>query len=67
VAYTSTDLTNIERAIASGVLEVVTSDGKKVRYQSLADLMRVRDYVAAQLAPTNRKASVSYVRHRRES
>lgn len=67
MAYSSTDLTNIEAAIASGVLEVVTSDGKKVRYNSLTDLMRARDYVAAQLAPTNRKASVSYVRHRRES
>lgn len=67
VAFTESDLENLERAIASGVLEVTASDGKKVKYASLADLLRARDTVAAAIAPHNMKATVSYVRHRRET
>lgn len=67
MAFSDTDLENLERAIASGVLEVESSDGKRVKYASLGDLLRARDYVAAKLAPLNMKATVSYVRHRRET
>lgn len=66
MAWTQTDLDRLERAIAAGVLEVTTSDGKKVRYQSMDDLVRARDLVAGAVAPATRKPSVSYVRHRRE-
>jgi len=66
MAWTQTDLDRVETAIASGVLEVTTSDGKKVRYQSLADLIRVRDLIASSISESGRKPSASYVRHRRE-
>lgn len=66
MAWTQTDLDRVETAIASGVLEVTTFDGKKVRYQSLADLIRVRDLIASAVNTETRKPSVSYVRHRRE-
>ena len=66
MAWTQTDLDRDETANATGVLEVTTSDGKKVRYQSLADLIRVRDLIASSISESGRKPSVSYVRHRRE-
>lgn len=65
MAWTQTDLDRLETAIASGVLEVTTSDGKKVKYQSLADLLRARDIVVRSLAA--RGPSSSLVRHRREA
>lgn len=68
MAYTQQQLDSIEEAIASGVLEVTSSDGKRVRYQSLKDLLAARDLIAAKLAPANVKPSTSYVSHRgRES
>ena len=52
MAWTTTDLTAIESAIASGVLRVRFSDGREVQYQSLADLLRVRDVIKGSIDPT---------------
>lgn len=40
MAYTQTQIENLEKAIASGVLEVEYQD-RRVRYQSLAEMRRV--------------------------
>lgn len=40
MAYTTLQIENLEKAIASGVLEV-EYDNRRVRYQSLAEMRRV--------------------------
>lgn len=49
MAYTLTQLANVEEAIASGTLRVELN-GRLVVYQSLADLIRLRDMMKAELA-----------------
>jgi hypothetical protein len=49
MAFTSADLTAIEKAIASGVLVVKFSD-RQVTYQSTADLFKVRDMIKNSIA-----------------
>ena len=48
MAYTITQLATIEEAIASGTLRVEI-DGRVVVYQSLADLIKLRDLMKAEL------------------
>jgi hypothetical protein len=48
MAYTITQLATIEEAIASGTLRVEI-DGRVVVYQSLADLIKLRDIMKAEL------------------
>lgn len=45
MAFTQTDLDNVERAIASGELSF-KSNGREVMYRSMADLMAARDLIA---------------------
>lgn len=63
MAFTSADLTVIERAIASGVLRVKFSD-REVTYQSIADLFKARDLIkdsiAGSTAGVTRSTSVSF-------
>lgn len=49
MAFSSADLTAIEKAIASGVLRVQFSD-RQVTYQSISDLFKVRDMIKNSLA-----------------
>ncbi len=49
MAYTQTDLDNVKAAIASGELSV-ESNGKKVVFRSIDDLLKARDDIAAELA-----------------
>jgi hypothetical protein len=51
MAWTTTDLTAIENAIASGVLRVRFSD-REVQYQSLADLLKARDVIKGSVDST---------------
>jgi predicted RNA-binding protein len=51
MAYTLEQLANVEEAIASGTLRVELN-GRLVVYQSLADLIRLRDMMKAELAVT---------------
>lgn len=49
MALTQTDVDNLEAALAQGVLEVET-EGRKVKYDSAAALMRRLEYVRAAVA-----------------
>lgn len=49
MALGQADLDSLDEAIASGVLEV-QREGRRIRYQSLADLMAARAHVAQQIA-----------------
>lgn len=57
MAYTQTDLDQIDAAIATGALEVELS-GKRIKYRSMRELMQARAHVAAQLTPPARRGSV---------
>ncbi len=48
MAFSTIQLAAIEAAIASGQL-VVQHDGKRVEYRSMADLVKARDLVRAEL------------------
>lgn len=52
MAYTTTDLEAIERAIATGARIVEYAD-RKVEYRSIGELIRARDEIRAGLAPRN--------------
>jgi hypothetical protein len=45
MAFTTSDLTAIESAIASGELTVRYADGKEVTYRSIGELMKARDLI----------------------
>ncbi|MEQ8345071.1 MAG: hypothetical protein RIB84_23855 [Sneathiellaceae bacterium] len=48
MAFTSDDLTAVERAMATGTLEV-TVDGRTVKYRSLPELRLLRDEIRRDL------------------
>lgn len=55
MALTQTDLENLDKAIASGLLMAVV-DGKTVQYRSQDELIRARSFVANQIAGTRRRS-----------
>lgn len=63
MAFTTTDLANLEQAIAKGELEVVY-DGKSIKYQSFDDLRKryefVRDQLISSGAISSTRKRVSY-------
>lgn len=67
MAFVSSDLDKLERAIADGVLRVAFADGRRVEYNTVADLMRARDMVRTEIAmtaasPPQRTSRVVFVR-----
>lgn len=58
MAFSSTDLDAINSAIATGELSVEVN-GRKVVYRSMADLVRARDLISADLAAAATAASSS--------
>jgi len=67
MAWSASDLSALDAAIASGVQEVRFSDGRQVRYASMADLLRARSLVAAEAnaasaAPVNRSTFAEFSR-----
>lgn len=50
MAWTQTQLDTLEAAIAQGVLTVEYGD-KRVTYQSMADMLRLREKMIAELRP----------------
>lgn len=67
MAFTSDDVTTLERAIASGVLSVQMADGRRVNYQSLAELRAARDAMRVEIemasaTPPSRTSRVVFVR-----
>ncbi len=61
MAFSTTDLDAVNRAIASGEL-VVRVDGRSVEYRSLDDLIKARDLIKADLDTQNATAR-AYPRH----
>lgn len=61
MAWTSTDLSNIDAAIASGTLEVRQGD-KMIRYRSIEDLKNARAMINDYLAQTAGPPQVRAVR-----
>lgn len=60
MAYSQTDLDTIDAAIAAGELEI-TVDGKTVRYRSIAELLRAREHIEAQInTASGHRRSVFY-------
>lgn len=49
MAYSKTDLDNLDAAISSGEL-VVQVEGRRVEYRSLNELLRARAHVAEQMS-----------------
>lgn len=60
MAFSQSDLTNIESAIASGVKKAVI-DGKEVQYQDLPAMLLARDLIKSSLA-AQQTPSKSYPR-----
>jgi hypothetical protein len=58
--FTQAHLTAIEEAIAGGYLEV-RYDDKLVKYQTMGDLLKARQLIAAKLAPLPGAMNLSYV------
>ncbi|MGR3495421.1 phage head-tail joining protein [Citreimonas sp.] len=50
MSYTEADLARVDQAISSGASEVEYSDGRRVRYRSVADLRAIRHIIAMNLA-----------------
>ncbi len=61
MAWTSTDLANIDAAIKSGALWVSNGDGKSVTYRSLDEMLRVRQSIADALTATSNQQPASFV------
>lgn len=62
MAYTTDDLSIIERAIASGQLRIRLSDGSEIQYQNTSDLMRVRALIESGLANVSTAPTVRRIR-----
>jgi len=67
MAFTTTDLENIEAAIATGEL-TVSVNGRTVTYRSMTDLLKARDLISGALQSAGTIAKVartSYVQRGR--
>jgi hypothetical protein len=67
MAFTSSDLSTIDAAIATGALRVKFADGREVMYQTGADLLKARALIqaevnAASATPPQRMTRVVHVR-----
>lgn len=63
MALTAADIDVLDRAIASGVLEVRFADGRTVKYRSLDDLLRAKSLAAGEVGaadPANQPGGVTY-------
>lgn len=55
MAFTLTQLSAIEAAIASGELQIMY-DGKRIEYRNMSDLMKARDLVRGELIASGQLA-----------
>lgn len=58
MAFTTTDLNNIEAAIATGEL-TVSVNGRTVTYRSMADLLKARDLISGALQSSGAIAKIT--------
>lgn len=56
MAWTQQDLENLQRNMASGILVLRTSDGRRAEYRSITEMERVEARMIKQLNATTRKA-----------
>lgn len=64
MAFTQSDLTAIDSAIASGELTVRTADGKQVTLRSMGELLQARQVIATAVAAAAAPGTRSlYPRH----
>lgn len=63
MAFTQTDLSAIDSAIASGELTVRTADGKLVTLRSMGELLQARAAIAAEIKSTSTATPRMYPRH----
>lgn len=61
MSYTEADLERVDTAISSGVSEVEYSDGRRVRYRSIAELRAIRRTIADDLAAQAGTRTPSFV------
>lgn len=64
MALTQADLDALDLAIASGALQVTDKDGRSTRYDSLAELLKRRSFVAQQLGQSAAGGQTFYVQPR---
>ncbi len=57
MAFSTTDLAMIDRAIASGTLSVTFADGREVRYQNGVDLRAARDLILSEINASSATAA----------
>lgn len=57
MAFTQTDVDNLDEAYKGGEKRVVTSDGKAVEFHSVDDYVRLRQMMLAEVLGVNRKPS----------
>jgi len=53
MAFKQSDLDTLDAAIASGILQVTYADGRSVRYQTGADMLKARETIAGLIAGAN--------------
>ena len=58
MAFTSADLTVIEKAIATGTLIVQFAD-RRVQYQSMAELIKARELIKSDIASSGGTANTT--------
>jgi roadblock/LC7 domain-containing protein len=61
-AYTQEDLQRLDRNIANGILNLRTSDGRRIEYKSTEDQLKARAHMQAQLDAANRTNPLRRVR-----
>lgn len=55
MAYTQDDLATVKAAIASGAERIRFADGREVTYRNVAELMRAKASIEAELAALSRQ------------
>lgn len=68
MAFTATDLSAIEKAIAMGEL-TVELDGRRITYRSIPELLAARDVIRNELQSSGaspKRTTRSFAAHRRE-
>jgi hypothetical protein len=59
MAFTQTDLDQLDAQIATGVLRVKYADGREVHYQTTADMVAARDRISSLLQAKTRQRRVA--------
>lgn len=60
MAWTQSDITALEEAMAGGELTVRSPDGRLVTYQSIDDMLKLRQAMLSEIASTSASLSPRY-------